>query len=1073
MNCTCGCCAGTEVVTPADIGNPPGLTALGRRVGTHGRFLESMLARLSAQDALTGLTIRDTGDIGIALLDGWAVLGDVLTFYQERIANEGYLRTATEPESLLELGRLLGYRPRPALGASVHLAYTLDPGARATIPAGSRVRSVPAQGELPQTFETAEDLDTREEWNVLGVRRTGPPAIDPATAGTGLTGLTIAGTATSLRPADRLLFLFGASQTPASRVVNEARADFPAGVTTVSLVAAASALGPVFEAADELRDALDEALDTRPTARAADGTATVLTAMLDSLSETPARAGLPDALRELREEIAVARPRARTEVTCWFDDPVDAVIEATIRVVTLVAAEERTGPPDLSGRRDVPIGRGESPPSSPPAGDTAAAALLGLAPLLAAMRKPPSRPPANARQLTTDVPALFAPDSDTQAQLLAAADPRLAGLHDAWSRAEIAPPLPLAGLQVMRVKARMFPGQLPGSPPGLLEIRAAGDGTILPLDAVYDGIVAGSWVIVEDPELDEPLIRRVIGVYQIVAGRQVGTGDAQSTVDVAITVLTVDDALEGAAPDRATVWAQGEPLTVLGDPLTADIGGGAIELDRPYDGLRAGRWLIVSGERTDVPFTTGVRGSELAMVAGIRQRVDPEVPGDTVHATLLLAADLAYTYRRDTVQVRANVVAATQGESRTEVLGSGDAGASGQEFTLRQVTPTTPLTWLPADNPLGAEDTLTVRVGGVAWHGTDALTWSGPSDHDYAERDGADGTATVLFGDGVRGSRLATGVENVTAEYRVGAGRSGDLVSGQISQLVSRPLGVSGVGNPLPSTGGADGDRPADTRARIPSRVLALDRLVSVRDYEDLTRARAGIGKASASRLYDGEREVVHVTVAGMDDVPIDESSALFTALEAGLAAAGDPHLPVRVAIRDLVLLVLSAGVRVEPGRSWDLVEPVLKAVVLDELGFARRKLGEPAYLSRVVAAMQAVPGVDYVDVDVFAGIPGVATPAELAAVVDSLTGAAACVPARLARFAKDEHVVTDLSETLTSVAAGAGLTLDELVRLNPGLAGPVLAPGQRLTVYRGVRPAELAVLTPAVPETLILRRIP
>ena len=42
------------------------------------------------------LRTRDDDDFTIALLDAWATVADVLTFYQERIANESYLRTATE-----------------------------------------------------------------------------------------------------------------------------------------------------------------------------------------------------------------------------------------------------------------------------------------------------------------------------------------------------------------------------------------------------------------------------------------------------------------------------------------------------------------------------------------------------------------------------------------------------------------------------------------------------------------------------------------------------------------------------------------------------------------------------------------------------------------------------------------------------------------------------------------------------------------------------------------------------------------------------------------------------------------
>ena len=60
--------------------------------------------------ALRSLTTRDPDDFTIALLDGWATLADVLTFYQERIANELWLRTATERDSILRLAQLIGYR---------------------------------------------------------------------------------------------------------------------------------------------------------------------------------------------------------------------------------------------------------------------------------------------------------------------------------------------------------------------------------------------------------------------------------------------------------------------------------------------------------------------------------------------------------------------------------------------------------------------------------------------------------------------------------------------------------------------------------------------------------------------------------------------------------------------------------------------------------------------------------------------------------------------------------------------------------------------------------------------------
>jgi hypothetical protein len=129
----CECCEGISGETPARVKNRPGLSAVAYRVGTHAQFKETMLARLSGsrQGALRALTTRADEDFTVALLDAWAVVGDVLTFYQERIANESYLRTATERLSVAELARLIGYRLRPGVSASVYLAFTVEdaPGA--------------------------------------------------------------------------------------------------------------------------------------------------------------------------------------------------------------------------------------------------------------------------------------------------------------------------------------------------------------------------------------------------------------------------------------------------------------------------------------------------------------------------------------------------------------------------------------------------------------------------------------------------------------------------------------------------------------------------------------------------------------------------------------------------------------------------------------------------------------------------------------------------------------------------------------------------------------------------------
>ena len=87
----CGCGAPEF---PEEILNAPGKDALDYRVAVFGEFKRQMRERLVMPDALPDLATRDSDDPVLALTDAWAVSLDILTFYQERIAHEGYLRTS-------------------------------------------------------------------------------------------------------------------------------------------------------------------------------------------------------------------------------------------------------------------------------------------------------------------------------------------------------------------------------------------------------------------------------------------------------------------------------------------------------------------------------------------------------------------------------------------------------------------------------------------------------------------------------------------------------------------------------------------------------------------------------------------------------------------------------------------------------------------------------------------------------------------------------------------------------------------------------------------------------------------
>lgn len=194
----------TKLSAPTPAANRPGQRAISYRAGVHGTFLRRMLARLQDAPSLAALTTRDRDDPTVAMLDAWATAADVITFYQERIANEGYLRTASERRSALELARFVGHELSPGLAASAFLAFTVEdaPGAPAAVavPQGTRVQSVPRPGRLPQTFETSAPLIARAAANALSLRLREPQTVGRSSA-------LIRGLGAAIRPDDRLLLV--------------------------------------------------------------------------------------------------------------------------------------------------------------------------------------------------------------------------------------------------------------------------------------------------------------------------------------------------------------------------------------------------------------------------------------------------------------------------------------------------------------------------------------------------------------------------------------------------------------------------------------------------------------------------------------------------------------------------------------------------------------------------------------------------------------------------------------------------------------------------------------------------
>lgn len=143
---------------PRTIHNRPGLPHIAYRIGAYADVREALLHGLDAHPTLRAWTHRAPDDPGIALLEGAAVLADILTFYQEVYANQAYLRTATWDERIDDLVRLIGYRRAPGVGGHAAFAFTVRGDLPIDIPAGLPVKAQLDGFDDTAFFETTAAL---------------------------------------------------------------------------------------------------------------------------------------------------------------------------------------------------------------------------------------------------------------------------------------------------------------------------------------------------------------------------------------------------------------------------------------------------------------------------------------------------------------------------------------------------------------------------------------------------------------------------------------------------------------------------------------------------------------------------------------------------------------------------------------------------------------------------------------------------------------------------------------------------------------------------------------------------
>jgi hypothetical protein len=98
---------------------------------------EQLITRVNTQ--IQEWTGQDPADFGLAMVESFAYVGDIVAYYIDRIANEGFLLTATQRQSLLDLAAIYGYTPSGFKNSFVTVKFINSSSSNVVIPGGTQI----------------------------------------------------------------------------------------------------------------------------------------------------------------------------------------------------------------------------------------------------------------------------------------------------------------------------------------------------------------------------------------------------------------------------------------------------------------------------------------------------------------------------------------------------------------------------------------------------------------------------------------------------------------------------------------------------------------------------------------------------------------------------------------------------------------------------------------------------------------------------------------------------------------------------------------------------------------------
>jgi hypothetical protein len=307
-------------------------------------------------------------------------------------------------------------------------------------------------------------------------------------------------------------------------------------------------------------------------------------------------------------------------------------------------------------------------------------------------------------------------------------------------------------------------------------------------------------------------------------------------------------------------------------------------------------------------------------------------------------------------------------------VASGALGASNGLADQSFVIPDSPVC-------VGVDDTsqIKVLVNGVEWTGKANFVGTEPTDEVFVYKFLSSQEVIILFGDGING-KIPPNSSAITYQCRTGGGVITNRAGvGAITSNDNSVFGVISVYNLQQPSGGANPESIATAKKKGPLSLRALDRCVTLEDFEIMAKQTVGASIRSARAVVGDLPYSVDLYVAteGNNPIPTGEWFPLLDAGYGSIGAVGrfvslKKPVPTILNVKAPTVInpYLVADVYIHQNSIRETVRAEVDAALQRLFGVVTDEFGQGVALSAVIQAIENTKGVDYVNTTEFHRLP-------------------------------------------------------------------------------------------------------